>query len=150
MIGGIEHLQYKLARRQAHTDLEWQRRAATLGGILTNLLTASLVFIAILMLLGELSIDVVPILTGAGIAGLAIGFGAQKQTSASSSPTLSSRSASPVRRGQMTNRAPSTEPIVSAARLKPGGIGSAAVACTVVRASLRNMSWFDSSRRREY
>jgi small conductance mechanosensitive channel len=29
------------------------------------------------MLLGEMSIDVVPILTGAGIAGLAIGFGAQ-------------------------------------------------------------------------
>src|SRR5437764_7453177 len=29
------------------------------------------------MLLRELSIDVVPILTGAGIAGLAIGFGAQ-------------------------------------------------------------------------
>ena len=34
-------------------------------------------FVAILMLLRELSIDVVPILTGAGIAGLAIGFGAQ-------------------------------------------------------------------------
>ncbi len=34
-------------------------------------------FIAILMLLRELAIDVVPILTGAGIAGLAIGFGAQ-------------------------------------------------------------------------
>jgi moderate conductance mechanosensitive channel len=73
----IEHLEYKLARRQAHTDLEWQRRAATLGGILTSLVTASVVFIAILMLLRELSIDVVPILTGAGIAGLAVGFGAQ-------------------------------------------------------------------------
>jgi len=34
-------------------------------------------FVAILMLLRELSIDVVPILTGAGIAGLAVGFGAQ-------------------------------------------------------------------------
>jgi moderate conductance mechanosensitive channel len=73
----IEHVEYRLGRRQAHTDLEWQRRAATLGGILTNLVTASVVFVAILMLLRELSIDVVPILTGAGIAGLAIGFGAQ-------------------------------------------------------------------------
>ncbi len=73
----IEHLQYKLGRRQAKTDLEWQRRAATLGGILTNLVTASVVFVAVLMLLRELSIDVLPILTGAGIAGLAIGFGAQ-------------------------------------------------------------------------
>src|SRR4029078_13161023 len=34
-------------------------------------------FASILMLLRELSIDVLPILTGAGIAGLAIGFGAQ-------------------------------------------------------------------------
>ena len=34
-------------------------------------------FVSILMLLRELSIDVLPILTGAGIAGLAIGFGAQ-------------------------------------------------------------------------
>ena len=73
----IGHLHYKLGRRQAKTDLEWHRRAATLGGILTNLVTASVVFVAVLMLLRELSIDVLPILTGAGIAGLAIGFGAQ-------------------------------------------------------------------------
>ena len=73
----IEHLQFKLARRHAAADLEWQRRAATLGGILTSVVTVSVAFVAILMLLRELSVDVVPILTGAGIAGLAIGFGAQ-------------------------------------------------------------------------
>jgi small-conductance mechanosensitive channel len=61
----------------AQTDLEWQRRAATLGGILTRLVTVAVGFLAALMLLRELSIDVVPILTGAGIAGLAVGFGAQ-------------------------------------------------------------------------
>src|SRR4029078_4971594 len=58
-------------------DLEWQRRAATLAGILTSLVTAVVGFVVVLMLLRELSIDVLPILTGAGIAGLAIGFGAQ-------------------------------------------------------------------------
>ncbi len=73
----IEHLQFKLARRHGDADPEWQRRAATLGGILTSVVTASVGFIAILMLLRELSVDVLPILTGAGIAGLAIGFGAQ-------------------------------------------------------------------------
>jgi small-conductance mechanosensitive channel len=73
----IEHLQFKLSRRHAATDLEWQRRATTLGGILTSLVTATVGFIVILMVLRELTIDVVPILTGAGIAGLAIGFGAQ-------------------------------------------------------------------------
>jgi len=73
----IEHLRFKLGRRHAPADLEWQRRAATLGGILTSVVTVSVGFVAILMLLRELTIDVVPILTGAGIAGLAIGFGAQ-------------------------------------------------------------------------
>src|SRR2546425_2331797 len=73
----IDHLQFKLARNKATTDLEWQRRATTLGRILTSLVTAVVGFMAILMLLRELAIDVVPILTGAGIAGLAIGFGAQ-------------------------------------------------------------------------
>ena len=73
----IDHLQFKLGRHHMHTDLEWQRRASTLGGILTSLVTVVVGFVAILMLLRELSIDVVPILTGAGIAGLAIGFGAQ-------------------------------------------------------------------------
>src|SRR5438094_1470838 len=73
----VEHLQFKLARRHATTDLEWQRRATTLAGILTSLVTAGVGFIAVLMVLRELSFDVLPILTGAGIAGLAIGFGAQ-------------------------------------------------------------------------
>jgi small-conductance mechanosensitive channel len=73
----IEHMQFKLGRRYVEADLEWQRRAATLGGILTRLVSVAVGFLAVLMLLRELSIDVVPILTGAGIAGLAIGFGAQ-------------------------------------------------------------------------
>jgi small conductance mechanosensitive channel len=73
----IDHFQFKLSRRHATADLEWQRRAATLGGILTSMVTATVGFVAILMLLRELEIDILPILTGAGIAGLAIGFGAQ-------------------------------------------------------------------------
>ena len=73
----IQQLQLRAGQRYAQTDLEWQRRAATLGGILTRLVTVTVGFIAVLMVLRELSIDVVPILTGAGIAGLAIGFGAQ-------------------------------------------------------------------------
>ena len=73
----VEHLQYKLGRRHAAADLEWQRRAATLSGILTRLVTMTVGFVAVLMLLRELAIDIIPILTGAGIAGLAIGFGAQ-------------------------------------------------------------------------
>jgi small-conductance mechanosensitive channel len=73
----IEHLQHKVGRHHVQTDLEWQRRASTLGGILTSIVSVGVAFVAILMLLRELAIDVLPILTGAGIAGLAIGFGAQ-------------------------------------------------------------------------
>ena len=73
----IEHLQYKIGRRHSHEDLEWQRRATTITGILTSLVTISVGFVATLMLLRELSIDVFPVLTTAGIAGLAVGFGAQ-------------------------------------------------------------------------
>ena len=73
----IEHLQHKVGRHHAQSDLEWQRRASTIGWILTRVVTLGVGFVAILMLLRELAIDVLPILTGAGIAGLAIGFGAQ-------------------------------------------------------------------------
>jgi moderate conductance mechanosensitive channel len=73
----IEHLQHRLRHVHAQSDLEWQRRASTLRGILTSLVSATVWFFAILMVLRELAIDVMPILTGAGIAGLAIGFGAQ-------------------------------------------------------------------------
>ena len=73
----IEQMQQQMATRHGDVDLEWQRRASTIGGILTSLVTAGVWFVAVLMLLRELAVDVLPILTGAGIAGLALGFGAQ-------------------------------------------------------------------------
>jgi small conductance mechanosensitive channel len=73
----IRQLQSRISSRQAHTDLEWQRRAATIGGLLSNIVTVVIGFVAVLMVLRELGVDIMPILTGAGIAGLAIGFGAQ-------------------------------------------------------------------------
>jgi small conductance mechanosensitive channel len=73
----VERMQQTLGERHLQTDLEWQRRASTISGILTNLVTVAVAFVAMMMLLRELSIDVLPILTGAGIAGLAVGFGAQ-------------------------------------------------------------------------
>lgn len=72
----IETMQ-RVGAEAVHRDLEWQRRAQTLAGILRRLVNSVVWFVATLMLLREASIDVVPLLTGAGIAGLAIGFGAQ-------------------------------------------------------------------------
>jgi len=73
----IEQVQFKVGRRHTRADLEWQRRAATIVGLLESIVTVVIGFVAVLMLLREFEIDIWPILTGAGIAGLAIGFGAQ-------------------------------------------------------------------------
>ena len=73
----IGQLQQRIGSRHVTSDLEWQRRTATIGGLLDNAVTVVIAFVAVLMVLRELSVDIMPILTGAGIAGLAIGFGAQ-------------------------------------------------------------------------
>jgi small conductance mechanosensitive channel len=53
------------------------KRARTLSRLLERTLSALLTAIASLMVLRELNVDIMPILTGAGIVGLAVGFGAQ-------------------------------------------------------------------------
>ncbi len=57
--------------------LERAKRARTLGGLVENVLTTLVVIVASLMILREVGLDITPILTGAGILGLAVGFGAQ-------------------------------------------------------------------------
>lgn len=56
---------------------EAKKRAQTLGNILRHALLFILLFIAILMILGELGIQLGPLLATAGVGALAIGFGAQ-------------------------------------------------------------------------
>ena len=56
---------------------EAKKRAHTLGNTLRHTLLITFSFIAILMILGELGIQLGPLLATAGIGALAIGFGAQ-------------------------------------------------------------------------
>jgi len=56
---------------------EAKKRAHTLGNSLRHALLIGISFIAILMILGELGIQLGPLLATAGIGALAIGFGAQ-------------------------------------------------------------------------
>jgi small-conductance mechanosensitive channel len=56
---------------------EQAKRVRTLGNLLRSTLVGLVFCIALLMILRELHLDITPILTGAGIAGVAIGFGAQ-------------------------------------------------------------------------
>jgi small conductance mechanosensitive channel len=57
--------------------VEAKKRAQTLGNILRHALLVVMIFVAVLMILGELGIQVGPLLATAGIGALAIGFGAQ-------------------------------------------------------------------------
>jgi small conductance mechanosensitive channel len=53
------------------------KRARTLGDVLRKAVTALVLAIAVLMILRELGLDIMPLLSAAGIAGVALGFGAQ-------------------------------------------------------------------------
>jgi small-conductance mechanosensitive channel len=57
--------------------IERGKRARTLGSVVQNVTSALVGGIAVLMVLQQFEVDITPVLTGAGIAGLAVGFGAQ-------------------------------------------------------------------------
>jgi small-conductance mechanosensitive channel len=67
----------EMSRGTGLNVIERTKRAHTLGRILQKTLSVVVAGMAGLMILREVDIDITPVLTGAGIAGLAIGFGAQ-------------------------------------------------------------------------
>ena len=69
------HIVNRMTRTGLNVELE--KRAATLGGIFRKTLGIVIWIIAVIMLLKEAGFDIGPILAGAGIVGLAVGFGAQ-------------------------------------------------------------------------
>jgi small-conductance mechanosensitive channel len=73
----VRRLEQQIVRSDGPDALELAKRTRTLGGLVHNVITALVSGIAVLMILQELNINIMPLLTGAGIAGLAVGFGAQ-------------------------------------------------------------------------
>ena len=59
------------------TDPEFEKQAATIAGVLQRTTTVLIYVLALVMALRELGFDVAPLLAGAGVASIAIGFGAQ-------------------------------------------------------------------------
>ena len=57
--------------------VERSKRARTLGSVLSNVTTVVVIAVASLMILREFKVDISPALTGAGIIGVALGFGGQ-------------------------------------------------------------------------
>jgi small-conductance mechanosensitive channel len=72
LISGLE----KFTALHAH-DIESKRRAATVSNVLGKLATSIIVALATLAILNSLGISIMPFLATAGVAGIAIAFGAQ-------------------------------------------------------------------------
>jgi len=70
-------LERHLAQGTGLDVIERTKRAQTLARILQKTLVILVVGMAGLMMLREIDVDITPVLTGAGIVGLAVGFGAQ-------------------------------------------------------------------------
>jgi len=62
---------------QKKADLEYEKRAATLSGVIRWVLRVGVMAVAFIMLLGEFGVNVGPVIAAAGVIGLAVGFGAQ-------------------------------------------------------------------------
>ena len=73
----VQRFEHEVNQGTGLDALERAKRARTLGSLVRNVASALIVGMAILMVLRELGIDIAPVLAGAGVAGLAIGFGAQ-------------------------------------------------------------------------
>jgi moderate conductance mechanosensitive channel len=69
------HIVKRMTRNEMNMELE--KRAATLGGIFRKTVGIVIWIVALIMALKEAGFDIGPILAGAGIVGLAVGFGAQ-------------------------------------------------------------------------
>jgi moderate conductance mechanosensitive channel len=69
--------EHEMSRGTGLDVIERTKRAQTLGRILQKTLSIVVLGMAGLMILRELDVDITPVLTGAGIVGLALGFGAQ-------------------------------------------------------------------------
>ncbi len=66
-----------LGHRPSETEDEVKKRSNTLSRVLVGITQVFIFLIALFTILSELEIDITPILAGAGVLGIAIGFGAQ-------------------------------------------------------------------------
>lgn len=74
---GVKRFEHDVDFGSGLDALERAKRARTLGSVLTNITTVVVLLIAALMVLNEFHVNIAPALTGAGIVGVALGFGAQ-------------------------------------------------------------------------
>ena len=64
--------------RNNKDDAEIKKRSDTLNSVIRNVINVTIVVVALMMILGELGVNIGPILATAGVVGIAVGFGAQQ------------------------------------------------------------------------
>ena len=76
---GIDHFETAVRSRSGDSPdrLDFASRLHTIGGLVKNAVNVLVVGAATLMILEEVGVNITPLLTAAGIGGLAVGFGAQ-------------------------------------------------------------------------
>jgi small conductance mechanosensitive channel len=65
------------SKRKEGKDEEFGKRMDTLSSVATAALTVCIIIVAALMVMSQLGIPIGPVLAGAGVLGVAVGFGAQ-------------------------------------------------------------------------
>lgn len=67
----------QMLQQRGGADVELEKRAATISGILSKTMLVGIWILACVMAIEQAGFDVTPILAGAGVLGVAVGFGAQ-------------------------------------------------------------------------
>ncbi|KPL02592.1 MAG: hypothetical protein AMJ90_05440 [candidate division Zixibacteria bacterium SM23_73_2] len=73
----IHRFEKVVLKQEGVVPSETEKRAKTLGRIIQTGLMAVILAVALMMIIRELGLDIGPLIAGAGIIGLALGFGAQ-------------------------------------------------------------------------
>ncbi|HEX2955260.1 MAG TPA: mechanosensitive ion channel family protein [Chitinispirillaceae bacterium] len=77
LIKGFQTKAQKQMLQSGTTEIEVKKRIDTLGGIFKKISAATIIVIAVIMIIDELGFDIKAMLAGVGIVGIAVGFGAQ-------------------------------------------------------------------------
>jgi small conductance mechanosensitive channel len=73
----VRRFEYQVSQGTTVDALERAKRARTLGSLVEKMASVAIWTVSLLMILDQFEVNITPVLTGAGIAGLAVGFGAQ-------------------------------------------------------------------------
>jgi small-conductance mechanosensitive channel len=73
----VRRFEHHVSQGTTLDALERAKRARTLGSLVQRVSSVAISLSALLIILDQFGLNIAPVLTGAGIAGLALGFGAQ-------------------------------------------------------------------------